>query len=202
MEACHIPALIPCWPPLHPTNAPDRPSIAETGIPHATTEDDEFEGYHIPAGTVVTYNNWGIANDPAEYDQPERFWPERFLDEDLDKFLKGHLGFGAGELHPLTLSDFLLRHACASGSDKHLCQGRRACVAYNVAAKSLLIAVSRLVYCFDCLQIDGEPIDTRTPLLGTTGVAPFRAMIRIRGKAHQDLIQRAYTSVMNSGYKN
>ncbi|KAG6365793.1 hypothetical protein INS49_007404 [Diaporthe citri] len=47
-----------------------KPSIAETGIPHATAEDDEFEGYHIPAGTVVTYNNWGIANDPTEYDQP------------------------------------------------------------------------------------------------------------------------------------
>ncbi|KAJ0106890.1 Cytochrome P450-like protein 60 [Diaporthe amygdali] len=77
-----------------------KPSIAETGIPHAITEDDEFEGYHIPAGTVVTYNNWGIANDPVEYDQPERFWPERFLDEDIDKFLKGHLGFGAGEADP------------------------------------------------------------------------------------------------------
>ncbi|KAI7788078.1 Cytochrome P450-like protein 60 [Diaporthe eres] len=152
-----------------------RWNIAETGIPHATTEDDEFEGYHIPAGTVVTYNNWGIANDPAEYDQPERFWPERFLDQDLDKFLKGHLGFGVG---------------------------RRACVAYNVAAKSLLIAVSRLVYCFDCLQIDEEPIDTSAPLLGTTGAAPFRARIQVRSKAHQDLVQRAYTSVRNSGYKN
>lgn len=85
---------------LHP-NTSDRPSIAETGIPHATTEDDEFEGYHIPAGTVVTYNNWGIANDPTEYDQPERFWPERFLDSDLDKFLKGHLGFGAGKRTPI-----------------------------------------------------------------------------------------------------
>lgn len=83
-----------------PSHRPVRPSIAETGIPHATTEDDEFEGYHIPAGTVVTYNNWGIANDPVEYDQPGRFWPERFLNEDIDKFLKGHLGFGAGEADP------------------------------------------------------------------------------------------------------
>ncbi|TKX24249.1 cytochrome P450 monooxygenase-like protein 20 [Elsinoe australis] len=73
-----------------------KPSIAETGIPHATTQDDEFEGYQIPAGTVVTWNHWGIANDPNEYVQPERFWPERFLNEELDKPLKGHLGFGAG----------------------------------------------------------------------------------------------------------
>lgn len=82
------------------SNTHDRPSIAETVIPHATTEDDEFEGYHIPAGLEVTYNNWGIANNPAEYDQPDRFWPERFSDEDLDKFSRGHLGFGAGELTP------------------------------------------------------------------------------------------------------
>lgn len=91
-----------------------RPSIAETGIPHATTEDDEFEGYRIPAGTVVTYNIWGIANDPSEYDQPERFWPERFLDDDLDKFLKGHLGFGAGKHTPfpeVRALDFRSRHS-------------------------------------------------------------------------------------------
>ncbi|KAL2669767.1 hypothetical protein Neosp_015212 [[Neocosmospora] mangrovei] len=72
-----------------------KPIIAETGIPHALTRDDEFEGYRIPAGTVVTYNHWAISNDPGQYEQPERFWPERFMDEDLDKPLQGHLGFGA-----------------------------------------------------------------------------------------------------------
>lgn len=186
------------------SHRPDRPSIAETGIPHATTEDDEFEGYHIPAGTVVTYNNWGIANDPVEYNQPERFWPERFLDEDLDKFLNGHLGFGAGEIYPFPETLDRWSQVCAFGSDKYLCQGRRACVAYNVAVKSMLIAVSRLVYCFDCLQVDGEPIDTSAPLLVTvtTGAAPFKARLRARSNKHQDLIQRVYSSVINSGYKN
>lgn len=74
-----------------------RPTIAETGIPHALTQDDEFEGYRFPAGTVFTWNHWGISNNPREYQQPERFWPERFVNEDLDKVTKGHLGFGAGE---------------------------------------------------------------------------------------------------------
>ncbi|KAF4808755.1 Cytochrome P450 monooxygenase patH [Colletotrichum siamense] len=72
-----------------------KPTIAETGIPHALMRDDEFEGYKIPAGTIVTYNQWAIANSADEYEQPERFWPERFINEYLDKPAKGHLGFGA-----------------------------------------------------------------------------------------------------------
>jgi len=35
--------------------------------------------------------------DPNEYEQPERFWPDRFVNEDLDKPLKGHFGFGVGK---------------------------------------------------------------------------------------------------------
>ncbi|KAJ0381900.1 hypothetical protein COL922a_013638 [Colletotrichum nupharicola] len=72
-----------------------KPTIAETGIPHALMRDDEFEGYKIPARTIVTYNQWAIANSTDEYEQPQRFWPERFINEDLDKPAKGHLGFGA-----------------------------------------------------------------------------------------------------------
>lgn len=28
------------------------------GIPHATTQDDEYMGYHIPKGTMVFLNVW------------------------------------------------------------------------------------------------------------------------------------------------
>ncbi|KAF4551379.1 Cytochrome P450-like protein 60 [Elsinoe fawcettii] len=147
-----------------------KPSIAETGIPHATTQDDEFEDYFIPAGTVVTWNHWGIANDPKEYEQPGRFWPERFLNEDLDKPLKGHLGFGAG---------------------------RRACVGYNVAVQSMFIAIARLVYCFDCKEIPGEPIDTSAPMFAPTGQAPFRARLEVRSEAHRSLIERSNVGLVD-----
>lgn len=71
------------------------PSFGE--IAHSLIKDDEFEGYHFPAGTTFVWNHWGIHNDPKEYDQPERFWPDRFLNEDIDKPIKGHLGFGTGK---------------------------------------------------------------------------------------------------------
>ena len=33
-------------------------SITPVGTPHCTVDDDEFQGYFIPAGTVVQSNVW------------------------------------------------------------------------------------------------------------------------------------------------
>jgi cytochrome P450 len=70
--------------------------FAEIGVPHLLIQDDQYEGYKFPAGTLFTWNATAIAMDPREYEQPERFLPERFLNEDLDHVLKGHWSFGPG----------------------------------------------------------------------------------------------------------
>lgn len=74
--------------------------MAEIGVPHVLTQDDEYEGYKFPAGTAFTWNAQAIALDPNEYEEPLRFWPERFMNEDLNNPLKGHWGFGAGQCSP------------------------------------------------------------------------------------------------------
>lgn len=50
------------------------------GIPHACEEDDEYNGYTIPKGSLVFGNMWAINRDESRYKDPDSFVPERFMD--------------------------------------------------------------------------------------------------------------------------
>ncbi|KAI1782455.1 cytochrome P450 [Ganoderma leucocontextum] len=54
--------------------------VAPMGIPHCTIDDDDFNGYCIPAGTIVAPNIWAMSRNPEEYPEPDEFQPERFLE--------------------------------------------------------------------------------------------------------------------------
>ncbi|KAJ8486960.1 hypothetical protein ONZ45_g14498 [Pleurotus djamor] len=70
------------------------------GFFHLSTEDDVYNGYHLPKGSIVCCNVWSIFRDPEIFPNPERFIPERFIDESgqLNKELIEivELGFGFG----------------------------------------------------------------------------------------------------------
>ncbi|KAL6646998.1 hypothetical protein ACP70R_014435 [Stipagrostis hirtigluma subsp. patula] len=76
--------------PVAPLLTP-RVSREDTFVPGAG-------GYRIPAGTRVFVNVWAIGRDPAVWEAPEEFRPERFAGSAVD--VRGHdfglLPFGSG----------------------------------------------------------------------------------------------------------
>ena len=51
------------------------------GLPHRTSQDENFEGYFVPKDSLLIPNHWYIHHDPALWHEPWVFKPERFLDE-------------------------------------------------------------------------------------------------------------------------
>ncbi|KAK3029936.1 hypothetical protein RJ639_038164 [Escallonia herrerae] len=45
--------------------------------------DTQIGGHFVPAGTTAMVNMWAITHDDRVWPEPERFWPERFLVEDV-----------------------------------------------------------------------------------------------------------------------
>ncbi|KAF9445149.1 cytochrome P450 [Macrolepiota fuliginosa MF-IS2] len=74
--------------------------IAPIAIPHLSTEEDVYEGYRIPKGSVIIPNIWAMLHDPEKYPNPFAFIPERYLrkdgslDEDLARDVEIGFGFG------------------------------------------------------------------------------------------------------------
>jgi cytochrome P450 len=103
-------------------------SVSPLGVAHATTSDDVYRGSHVPQGTTVIANLYGVHHDPTTYPDPDRFLPARFLPPD----------------HPL--------HAHGMAAvQKHFAfgVGRRACPGLQVANSSLYIVISRILWAFD-----------------------------------------------------
>ncbi|KAK7043902.1 hypothetical protein VNI00_008068 [Paramarasmius palmivorus] len=66
--------------------------VGPTAIPHGSVEDDEYNGYFIPKDAMVIPNITSMHMDPAIFDDPETFNPQRFVD---NPSLPGHVfGFG------------------------------------------------------------------------------------------------------------
>ncbi|KZT68381.1 cytochrome P450 [Daedalea quercina L-15889] len=94
--------------------------------PHHTLKDDDYKGFHIAAGTTVIGNIWAIHRDDHLYPNAASFDPERYLVEKKDMspelLIEGHYAFGFG---------------------------RRICPGQLFAAKSVYIAMVRLMWAFN-----------------------------------------------------
>lgn len=53
-------------------------------IPRESKESCVINGYQIPAKAKVIVNAWAMARDPEYWTEPERFYPERFIENSVD----------------------------------------------------------------------------------------------------------------------
>uniref|UniRef100_A0ABI7ZGK7 Cytochrome P450 family 2 subfamily U member 1 n=1 Tax=Felis catus TaxID=9685 RepID=A0ABI7ZGK7_FELCA len=56
----------------------DRPRVPLVSL---VTKEKVLQGYTIPKGTVILPNLWSVHRDPAIWEKPDDFYPNRFLDD-------------------------------------------------------------------------------------------------------------------------
>ncbi|XP_059584687.1 cytochrome P450 2K6-like isoform X2 [Alligator mississippiensis] len=72
-------------------------NISPLNLPHATTMDVTFKGYFIPKGTYIIPFLGSVLRDISQWEKPDDFYPEHFLDSE-GKFVKkeAFMPFSAG----------------------------------------------------------------------------------------------------------
>nr|CAB3481288.1 unnamed protein product [Digitaria exilis] len=75
--------------------------VAPLLLPHKAGEDGvEIGGYAVAKGSTVIFNAWAIMRDPAAWERPDEFLPERFLEKAVKVDFRGKdfefIPFGSG----------------------------------------------------------------------------------------------------------
>ncbi|KAL2844159.1 cytochrome P450 [Aspergillus pseudoustus] len=138
--------------------------VAPMGIPHMCTEDDIYEGYRIPKGSLIMPNIWTFTHNPTIYTDPETFNPSRFL-------------FATPELDPHTLS---------FGFGRRICPGRL------LADSTVFMTIAKSLSVFDIRpRGSSEEGNVRKEFL--PGVishpVPFKLSITPRSEVAEELVR-------------
>jgi len=134
--------------------------VTPLSVTHRVTQSDIYEGYFIPAGSIVIPNVWGMLHDPDTFPEPDRFYPERWFFPGVPAFPMQAFGFGA-----------------------RLCPGR------SFARRSIWATMAGILAAFDITPTeDGPPERVYTSGI-ISYVKPFRCYIRPRSEAAALLVR-------------
>ncbi|KAF7366405.1 O-methylsterigmatocystin oxidoreductase [Mycena sanguinolenta] len=76
-------------------------------IPHRALEDDIYNGYLIPKGSIILPHMWQMTRDTSYYTDPEDFRPERFLGTEPELDPNTYMfGFGRRQVQLVRRQDF------------------------------------------------------------------------------------------------
>ncbi|KAG0558717.1 hypothetical protein KC19_10G048200 [Ceratodon purpureus] len=113
-------------------------SFSPLSIPRISTAPAEAFGYKIPSGTRIVFNLHAIHRDPAVYENPDKFDPDRFLLRHLDV---NHLAaFDSFELIPFGV-------------------GRRMCPGFNLGNTVVHFILANLIHSYEWSVPPGGKLD-------------------------------------------
>ncbi|KAH9888978.1 cytochrome P450 [Cubamyces lactineus] len=144
-------------------------AVAPVGGAHRSTVDDEYNGYFIPAQSIIIPNQWAMSRDPAHYPNPDAFNPDRF-------FLNGELNPNVRD--PATF---------AFGFGRRICPGR------HFAEATLFIMCASILHTMDigpALDENGVPkkLEMKTDGLAVEHPKPFECRFTARNARMKDLV--------------
>ncbi|KAL1642588.1 hypothetical protein SLS58_005357 [Diplodia intermedia] len=160
--------------------------VNKFGMVHASSEDDWYEGFFIPKGSVVVLNWWAIHMDPSIHKDPENFDPARYLGKPL----------GAAEY--LNVSDPYERDHFTYGAGRRVCQG------VHLAERSLYINIVRTLWGFNItkkIDSEGKEIEPDQGMVrGFLSVPnPFLTDIKVRSEKHAEVIRKSFEAAEREG---
>ncbi|CAN6309240.1 unnamed protein product [Urochloa humidicola] len=128
-------------------------------LPHESSADCKVGGYDVPQGTMLLVNVYAIHRDPAVWEDPTEFKPERFEDGKAEGRLLMPFGMG-----------------------------RRKCPGETLALRTVGLVLGTLIQCFDWDRVDGTEVDmTESGGLTIPMAVPLEAMCRPRAALHDVL---------------
>jgi cytochrome P450 len=121
------------------------------GLPHRLSQDDAWNGFRIPSGSLIFGNAWNMSRNAASYPNPETFDPTRFLGPTPAPDPRAYV-FGFG---------------------------RRRCPGANLVESSLWLLLATLLHTFDVLpetddegQEVGRDVKYENPVFRTPSAFP------------------------------
>ncbi|EMD85182.1 hypothetical protein COCC4DRAFT_66509 [Bipolaris maydis ATCC 48331] len=164
--------------------------VTNIGTPHYTTAPVTYKGIHIPAQSVVCLQQYPIHYDPNLFNEPQRFYPERYLNHPHGS---GHYAAGPAAS----------RDHWAFGA------GRRICSGVHLAENSIFIVLAKLLWAFDILppldgsgkEIEVDTSDEAFDAVGSTTMAkPYSVRWKVRSEEISETLLREAAEARRDGY--
>ncbi|OCK75420.1 cytochrome P450 [Lepidopterella palustris CBS 459.81] len=160
--------------------------ITKIGVSHSTTEDDWYEGYFIPKGSVVVLNWWSIHFDDKFHKNPQDFEPARYVNDPLST------------AEALNASNPEARDHYTYGA------GRRVCSGIHVAQNSMFINMARTLWAFNVKKAkgpDGREITPPGDMEDGFLCVPkkFECHFEPRSAKHAKIVEESWTQAEREG---